>query len=154
MLDEKLVKKAREQEMETFKKFGVYKKRPIKECWEETGRGPIKVKWVNINKGDAEKEEYRSRLVAMEIAYNKREDLFAATPPLEAKKILYSLFASRERMCLDFIDVSRAYFHARSRRRMYVDLPKEDEEEGMCGMLEKSMYGTRDAAQNLEMEYR
>ncbi len=30
---------------------------------------------------------------------------------------------------------------------------KEDEEEGMCGMLEKSMYGTRDAAQNWEYEY-
>ena len=84
----------------------------------------------------------------MEIALNKREDLFAATPPLEAKKMLFSLYASKEKMCLDFIDVSRAYFHAKARRKLYVELPPEDAEEGMCGKLEKSMYGTRDAAQN------
>ena len=52
-----------------------------------------------------------------------------------------------------FIDVRRAYFHARARRLVYVDLPKEDQEEGMCGRLDKSMYGTRDAAQNWEVEY-
>ena len=98
---------------------------------------PIKVKWVDINKGDTEREEYRSRLVAMEIAFNKREDLFAATPPLEAKKMLFALFASKEKMCLDFVDVSRAYFHAKARRKLYVELPPEDAEEGMCGKLEK-----------------
>ena len=32
-------------------------------------------------------------------------------------------------------------------------LPEEDAEEGLCGNLEKSMYGTRDAAQNWEAEY-
>ena len=36
---------------------------------------------------------------------------------------------------------------------MYVKLPEEDYEEGMCGMLLKSMYGTRDAAQNWEWSY-
>ena len=38
--------------------------------------------------------EYRSRLVAQEIKTDKREDLFAATPPLEAKKMFVSLAAS------------------------------------------------------------
>ena len=57
-------------------------------------------------------------------------------------------------MKLDFIDVKRAYFHAKARREMYVDLPPEDKEDGMCGMLVKSMYGTRDAAHNWEHEYR
>ena len=51
--------------METIRKFGVYSKRPVKECWSETGKAPIKVKWVDINKGDTEREEYRSRLLAM-----------------------------------------------------------------------------------------
>jgi hypothetical protein len=148
-----LVKIARADEMETFRRFGVYTKRPTKECWSETGTAPIKVKWVDINKGDTEREEYRSRLVAMEIALNKREDLFAATPPLEAKKMLFSLFASKKKMSLDFIDVSRAYFHAKARRKIYVELPPEDAAEGMCGILEKSMYGTRDAAQSWENEY-
>ena len=53
-------------------------------------------------------------------------------------------------MKLDFIDVRRAYFYAPSRRSVYVDLPDEDTEEGMCGKLCKRMYGTRDAAQNWE----
>ena len=152
VLRKDLVTIARAEEMETFKKFGVYTKRPLKECWDETGKGPIKVKWVDINKGDTEREEYRSRLVAMEIALNKREDLFAATPSPEAKKMLFSLFVSKEKMCLDFIDVSRAYLHAKSSRKMYVELPPEDAQEGMCGILDKSMYGTRDAAQNWEYE--
>ena len=49
-------------------------------------------------------------------------------------------------MSLDFGDVVRAYFHAKARRKVFVDLPKEDYEEGKCGLLKKSMYGTRDAA--------
>ena len=53
-------------------------------------------------------------------------------------------------MKIDFIDIRRAYFHANALRDIYVDLPDEDYEEGMCGKLEKSMYGTRDAARNWE----
>ena len=51
-------------------------------------------------------------------------------------------------MKIDFIDISRAYFQAEAIRRVYVELPEEDYSEGMCGLLQKSMYGTRDAAQN------
>merc|ERR1711940_374541 len=54
---------------------------------------------------------------------------------------------------MNFIDVSRAYFHARVRRDVYVNLPQEDSAPGMCGKLLKAMYGTRDAAQNWECEY-
>ena len=32
-------------------------------------------------------------------------------------------------------------------------MPEEDYEEGMCGLLNKALYGTRDAAQNWEYEY-
>ena len=56
-------------------------------------------------------------------------------------------------MVTDFIDVRRAYFHARARRDVFVELPDEDSEPGMCGKLIKSLYGTRDAAQNWEEEY-
>ena len=48
---------------------------------------------------------------------------------------------------IDFIDVRRAYFHAKARRLVYVNLPNEDAEPGMCGRLCKALYGTRDAAQ-------
>ena len=86
------------------------------------------------------------------------DDLFAATPPLEAKKTIFSLagtegigFKEGQRhqgVNIDPIDVRRAYFHARA--RTYAKLPPEDACPGMCGLLLKSMYGARDAAQNWE----
>ena len=91
---------------------------------------------------------------------DKRDDLFAATPPLEAMKLLLSLAVTegvgyqkghkKSGMKLDFIDIRRAYYHAPARREVYVKLPPGDEEEGMCGLLIKSLPGTRDAAQNWE----
>ena len=60
---------------------------------------------------------------------------------------------SQEGQCVDFIDVRRAYFHAPARRLVYVNLPPEDDQPGMCGKLVKAMYGTRDAAQNWEHAY-
>ena len=65
-------------------------------CYKETGKAPIGTRWVDINKGDEENTEYRSRFVAQEIKKDSREDLFAATPPLEANKILCSLFCSMD----------------------------------------------------------
>lgn len=55
-------------------------------------------------------------------------------------------------MKIEFIDIRKAYFHSEARRAMYAQLAEEDYEEGMCGRLERAMYGTRDAAQNREME--
>jgi hypothetical protein len=157
------VQRARTEEMEEFKKHQVYTKVPIQKCWDATGKGPIGVRWVDINKGDKINPEYRSRLVAKEIKLYKTLDFFAATPPLEAKKMLFSLAVTsgigfkkgrqQEGMKVDFIDVRRAYFHADARRQVFVELPQEDAEEGMCGELGRSMYGTRDAAQNWEFAY-
>eukprot|EP00974_Lingulodinium_polyedra_P115314 11154815-Lingulodinium_polyedra.AAC.1 len=56
-------------------------------------------------------------------------------------------------MKIYFIGVRRAYFYAEARSKVYIELPEEDQEEGMCGRLRKSMYGTRDAAHNWEKEY-
>ena len=53
-------------------------------------------------------------------------------------------------------DVSRAFFHAKAKRPVFVQLADEDQEDGqeqMCGRLNFSMYGTRDAAQNWYEEY-
>ena len=78
-------------EIQQIRNHKVYEKVPLQECHQKTGKSPIKVKWVDINKGDEINKEYRSRLVAKEIKMDKRCDLFAATPPLEAKKMLYSM---------------------------------------------------------------
>jgi hypothetical protein len=73
---------------------------------------------VDSNKGDDVYWEYRSRLVAKEIRVNKILDLSAATRPLEAVKVLFSLdvtegvgFVGGRRgfgKKLEFIDVKRA----------------------------------------------
>ena len=92
------------------------------------------MKWLDINKGDEKEPEYRSRLVAKEIAHTKDEMMFAATPPLEAKKLLFSRAVtgtknSQNPLKLLFIDVRRAYFYAKARRPVDVQLPPEDYEE-------------------------
>ena len=56
-LDPLRVMRAREEEMKEFSKHGVYVKVPLRECFEKTGKKPIGVKWVDINKGDEEKPE-------------------------------------------------------------------------------------------------
>ena len=64
---------------------------PIGDCYAQTGKAPIKVRWVITNKGNRQKPDYRARLVTKEIKTDQRLHLFAATPPLEAKKFLSSL---------------------------------------------------------------
>ena len=54
---------------------------------------------------------------------------------------------------IDSIDIQRAYFVVPAKRNIHIELPMEDFEEGMCGKLRKSMYGTRYVAQNWDMEY-
>lgn len=149
---------ARLEEIKQVHPHGAYEKVTLEECWNQTGKGSIKTKWVDINTGDELNEELRSRLVAKEIKTDKRTDLFAATPPLEAKKILlsqavtegigYTAGQEESGMKMDFIDISRADFQADAIRNVYVALLEEDASPGMCGKLMKSTYGTRDPAQN------
>ncbi len=74
------------------RKHGVYEHAPIEECWGQAGKKPITtgVRWVDVNKGDDIHPEVRSRLVAEEINRGKDMDLFAATPHIEANKVLIS----------------------------------------------------------------
>ena len=102
--------------------------------------------------GDSTNKDYRSRVVGREIKLDDRLDLFAATPPLESMKILMSWAAKQQRgrspIRLATVDIKRAYVYAPVRREVFIKLPQEDEEEGMVGKLNLSLYGTRDAAQN------
>ena len=150
-LDVKQVRGARKEEMVYFRKMKVYDKVPMKMCWDETGRAPIGVRWVDVNKGDKTSPNYRSRLVAMEFKTEERPEWYAATPPSECLKIILSKMASKKSAKMLCADVSRAYFYAPAARPVYVRIPEEDRQEGdqdMCGRLRVSMYGTRDAALN------
>ena len=57
---------ARLDEIKHWHSYDFYENVPVKECWDSTGRAPVKVKWVDINKGDSVNHYYRSRLVAEE----------------------------------------------------------------------------------------
>ena len=76
---------------------------------------PIRTRWVICNKGDAEHPEVRARLVACEINnYTDESGLFyAATPPLEAKRMILSESATKRRsppgkpLQVSFLDIKR-----------------------------------------------
>jgi len=152
-LNTKKVQEARNEEIQEMKKRNIYTKVPVSECYEKTGKKPIGVKFVDVNKGDEITPNYRSRLVAKEFR-DGAESIFAGTPPLEALKLLFSLGAAeRGHRVLGFIDVKKAHLYAKATREVYVDLPPGDQESGMCGKLNYTLYGTRDAAQSWELEY-
>ena len=123
----------------------------------------VGVRWVETDKGVPGKPKVRSRLVAQEFATeaDPMGELFAPTPPLAATRWIMSGAASRgkhgpgeERLML--LDFKKAFLYADIERELYIELPEEDEDrEGGAnvGLLNKAMYGTRDAAQNWEHEY-
>ena len=85
------MRQARLEELKEFDKHNVLDVVPIQECWNVTGKSPVKVRRLDINKGDEKDKDYRSRLVAQELRKNNPElEIFAAMPPLEAKKLLFS----------------------------------------------------------------
>ena len=54
-------------------------------------------------------------------------------------------------------DVARAFFEARARRKVCIELPAEDRNpqdmgKDLVGLLNMSLYGTRDAAKNWQEE--
>eukprot|EP00975_Prorocentrum_lima_P052451 10995491-Prorocentrum_lima.AAC.1 len=75
----------------------VWEVRPIAECREKTGKNPIGGRWVDHNKGDLKNPNVRSRYVAKDIAFWKDDAMFAATPPLEAVRMLLSDLATSGR---------------------------------------------------------
>ena len=87
-------------------------------------------------------------------------DLFSATPPLEAVKLVISDCADGQcegkPVRIGTLGVKRAYYYALVEREVFIALPPEDILEGdgnMVGRLRFSMYGTRDAAQNWARHY-
>ena len=68
----------------------VYEYAPLTECVERTKKPPIGTRWIDTNKGDASNPNYRSRLVAKEYKIDARPDWFAATPPVECRRLLIS----------------------------------------------------------------
>ena len=108
-------------------------------------------RWVNCNKNDISDPDVRCRLVGQEVNTQADESFFAATPPLEAKRMLFTEFASERTrngkpLQISFIDVKKAYFYGIPERALYVRLPPElGLSRKFVGKLVRCMYGTRDA---------
>ena len=84
------------------------------------------------------------------------DDLAAKSKPVTAELVdsLCYTIPVKETLVMSFVDVARAHFCAPARREIYVSPPEEcGLPEGYVARLLKSMYGTRDAAQNWEAEY-
>ena len=169
-LDPELCRIARKAELDYFRSKGVWSVRPIQEAWKLTGRPPISVRWVEVNKGDDENPKYRSRLVAREIRMAGEDAIFAPTPPLESLRMVLSYattdFPNEPKKVYDpksphpmqvlAIDISRADFNAVTPEDepTFVEFPPEfGAAPGMCGLLERHMYGTRRAADGWQEEY-
>ncbi len=125
-LDPKQVKVARKEEIGYMEKERkTWSLKPIDECWEKTGKAPVSVRWVDIWKA----VEVRSRLVARDFkgGDKDRDDLFAATPPLESKRLLVSRAATRVKgklvRKLLFIDAKKAHLNPRCEEDVYLELP-------------------------------
>ena len=111
-LNWELAVKARKLEMKLFEKMGVYKKVP-RDVAKKMGCKVITTKWVDTNKGDTSRPNYRSRLIGREVKYDKRLDLFSATLPLETLKFLCSMWTrgqtGHDTARLAVIDMKRAH---------------------------------------------
>jgi hypothetical protein len=159
------VRAARAEEVGYMQNRKIWRLKPIKECWDVTGKPPVSMRWVDTNKAwdgehDSEALEIRSRMVARDFKGDDkdRDDLFAETPPLEAKRMLFSRAATRRRdgrmRKLLLIDARKAHLNPKCEQDVYVMLPEEcDCPEGMCGKLDFWLYGFRPAAVAWEKHY-
>ena len=91
------------------------------------GKQQVTVRWVDTMKSDGD----RSRLVARNFkgGGKDRDDLFAATPPLEIKTLLISRAAPGVKgkliRKLLFIDAKKAHLNPECKEDAYIQLPQE-----------------------------
>ena len=86
------------------------------------GGKTISGRWVDINKGDVVRPDYRARLVGKEFNSGADPTVYAATPPLEALKFVLAHASSCPDRSVHVMTscVKRANFHAMATRELYV----------------------------------
>ena len=156
------VRAGRAEEIGYMKSRNIWREVDLEECFRVTGKEPLSVKWVDTDKGTEGQPLVRCRLVARDFKgkdEKDREDLFAATPPLELKRVLMSKAVTRRRKRqgvrkLLFIDARKAHLNPECLKDVYIELPAEaGAGPGKCGKLVYWLYGCREAAQAWEEHY-
>ena len=148
LLNPEMVKKARELEMQHMEELMVLEDSDRDACTAETGPPPIPTDWVDINRGDLLRPNYRSRLVCQETRGRSTIDVedwaatFAANPPYEAFKLQLSLMMTGPRSQVEgaddvlmLLDISRAHLHSPLARAVFVTI------DGKVYKLLKARYG-------------
>ncbi|CAK0795212.1 unnamed protein product [Prorocentrum cordatum] len=162
ILPPELVKEARKKEIDWVRNVKLYDKVPRSEMESRGFKSTVSTRWVDVNKGDKDNYNVRSRICGRELKAKTKDqllahELFSAMPPWEAIKALFSLWVSDGSVDgtadpeIAIFDISRAHFMAPAKRELYIDIPAEDREPGdehMVGRLNRSMYGFRDAISN------
>jgi hypothetical protein len=167
LLSTNLVLRARAEEIEVINNMKVWKVVP-----RPPGKPVLKGRWVDINKGDEGAPDHRSRWVAKEIKKGVKSKLysefFASMPSLSSFKFLMAIALtsclpdlrghvqqSPTQHVLGFLDVRRAHFVSAAIRELYCELPPEVYDtlgyDGVALLLQ-SLYGTRDAGFNWDVE--
>ena len=149
VLPQELIQQAMSEEMEYFCKH-VWQIASFEDAKKDVDATFIGGRWVNCNKGDTQQPKVRARYVATEVNNEDDSTYFAATPPLEALRLLFNQFAmqapTNPRLKLSQVDIKKAYFHATPSRSLYIKVPKElGLPPNTYGRLLKCCYGTRDA---------
>ncbi|CAJ1440802.1 unnamed protein product, partial [Effrenium voratum] len=90
-LEASKVQAARAEEIDYAQRYQVWTVVDTDECYKATGKPPISTRWIDLDKGDINRPNYRSRLVVQEVRSSEIEAIFAATPPLESIRMLLSL---------------------------------------------------------------
>ena len=157
-LDPEKLKLGIQDEMEFMEKIKMFEDSTEEECWNRTGAAPTSTRWVSVQKTlDSGEKIVRSRLVGRDFkdSHGTHEDLFAATPPLEALKLLLRTSMvqgdGEEETKIMFVDVRKAHLIPPCDEEVYVKLP----EEFGCRVvkLRRWLYGMRRAANRWEEFY-
>ena len=91
-----LVHLARCRELKYPQDRQVYAYSTWREAINRTGKPPLRLKWIDTNKGDSVNPNLRSRLVCTEVRPKGAEAIFSATPPLESLRALVSKAACED----------------------------------------------------------
>ena len=126
----------------------------------ELGLTRIGTRWLFTNKGDTERPLIRARRVAQETKKTTKMDLtdtfmtFSATSHVEGFRFLLARAMKKrsvqDEMVIGVFDISRPHFHSPVRRKVAIRVPQADALCPSVALLDRAMYGTKDAAPHFD----